>query len=332
MKHANLSIFVPHEGCPHQCSFCDQRSICGKQSAPAGREITELCRRWGEYLKHLPVPAEIAFFGGSFTAIRREVMVELLEAASPFVENGLFSGIRISTRPDYIDKEILSLLKHYHVTSIELGAQSMCDEVLSLNRRGHTVQQVRKASQMISQNGFELGLQMMSGLYGSNKEKDCFTARELAALCPATVRIYPTIVVRGTYLAQLYDEGKYQPQTMEEAVALGAQLLAFFSERDIRVIRMGLHAEESLEKSYLAGPYHPSYRELCEGYLMYSKGEELLLRKPQGAYTLLVSPKGISKIAGHGGRYIEKFRKIGYNIKLEQKPELSALDVEIKDV
>ena len=162
--------------------------------------------------------AEIAFFGGSFTAIDRSYMIALLEAAKKYVNK--FNGIRISTRPDYVDPEVLDLLKVYGVTSIELGAQSMCDDVLALNERGHTAEQVRKASFLIRSAGFSLGLQMMTGLYGSDLQKDIVTANEIISLHPDTVRIYPTVVMKQTKLEEYMLSGLYQPYTLEQSVAL----------------------------------------------------------------------------------------------------------------
>lgn len=331
MKHANLSIFVPHVGCPHQCSFCNQRSISGAQVLPDRKAVKELCLTAEKQLDGHCGNAEIAFFGGSFTAIDPAYMLELLHAAEPFVHGSVFRGIRISTRPDAIDREILSVLKTHHVTAIELGAQSMSDQVLEMNSRGHTAAQVKEASARILDSGFELGLQMMTGLYGSDEEKDWDTALQLAALKPDTVRIYPTLVVEGTALAEFWRAGSYCPQTLEETVALGARLLEFF-EHDcaIPVIRMGLHAQESLRESVLAGPYHPAYRELCEGRLLYNR--ILKSMKKQGNYLVRISPRSVSKITGHGAGTIEKLRQLGYNVSIRQEPGLVGLDIMVEEV
>ena len=166
MKHSNVAIFIPHVGCPHLCSFCNQRNISGENSIPTGEDVKNICFSAINEITDKS-NAEIAFFGGSFTAIDRTYMIELLSAASEFVGKGKFKGIRISTRPDYIDDEVLYILKKYGVTSIELGAQSMSDRVLEANERGHSAEDVRKASLLIKEHGFELGLQMMVGLYQS---------------------------------------------------------------------------------------------------------------------------------------------------------------------
>ena len=202
MKHSNIAIFVPHAGCPHKCSFCDQRTISGAQHSPTGQEVTAVCAQAAEEMKE-PGNAEIAFFGGSFTAIDRGYMLELLKAAHPFVQEGKVKGIRISTRPDCITPEILDILKQYGVTAIELGAQSMVDEVLEANERGHCASDAVNASALIRLYGFELGLQMMTGLYKSSPERDMETMRRIIGISPDTVRIYPTVVLKGTALAEI---------------------------------------------------------------------------------------------------------------------------------
>ena len=235
MRHANLAIFVPHAGCPRQCSFCNQKSISGAREAPTGKSVAALCAESARALAGADTDAEIAFFGGSFTAIGRDYMLELLEAAAPFV-GGAFRGIRISTRPDAVDGETLGLLRRYGVTAVELGAQSMDDGVLDQNLRGHTAADVERAAGLVRDAGFELGLQMMTGLYGSDEARDFMTAERLAACAPDTVRVYPTVVMEGTGLAALWRAGTYRPQTLGEAVSLGARLLEFFEGKGVRVI------------------------------------------------------------------------------------------------
>jgi len=238
---ANISIFVPHFGCPNMCSFCNQRHIAGSFSAPDKQTIEAAVKTAVSSKNFDSKTTEIAFFGGSFTAIDREYMVKLLSFAYPFVQNGTVKGIRISTRPDAIDTDVLNVLKKYGVTAIELGAQSMQDDVLVKNNRGHTVDDVINASTLIKKMGFELGLQMMTGLYGSSNQLDIETAKKIIELTPDTVRIYPTIVLENTDLGELYKKGEYLPQTLDDAVSLTVELLNLFRKSNIKVIRTGLH-------------------------------------------------------------------------------------------
>ena len=254
-------------------------------------------------------------------------MVSLLEATVPFIDR--FQGIRISTRPDCIDEEVLLLLKKYKVTSIELGAQSMSDAVLTANDRGHTAQDVIDASRLIRSHGFSLGLQMMTGLYKSSDALDRYTARQFAALRPDTVRIYPTIVMRGTRLGELYLRGEYRPQELEEAVALCADLLTLFGENGIKVIRLGLHDSESLKRDRLAGPYHPAFRELCESRIMLDKALFLLREKEPGEYTLFVSPKSRSKMTGNKKSNLISLQNRGYDISVSEDDSLKDLEVKL---
>lgn len=299
MGHANVSVFVPHIGCPNQCSFCNQRSISGQQQAPTPKEVQEICRQAISLRKGQLDDTQLAFFGGSFTAIRRDYMLSLLQAVQPFLGEGGFAGIRVSTRPDAINEEILDILQQYHVTAIELGVQSMNDRVLRLNKRGHTAEDVVKAAALIRQTDIELGVQMMTGLYQSSLQDDRETAEKLAALHPVTVRIYPTITIEGTKLAELYRQGLYQPMELAQSVELCSELLLFFEERGIRVIRLGLHDQPSLEQDFVAGPYHPAFRELCEGRIYLKRAmQQLNDVKPQVPLDLFVHPKALSKMAG----------------------------------
>lgn len=325
MNHANISIFVPHVGCPNQCSFCNQAHITGVHRLPGTKDIVNAVAVAEKSLKAELKNAEIAFFGGSFTAIDREYMLTLLEAAFEFVKSGKVKGIRISTRPDAIDDEILNLLKSYGVTSIELGAQSMRDEVLALNFRGHTSEDVKIASGLIKKYGFELGLQMMTGLYGDDDEGAVYTCTELIKLQPGTVRIYPTIVLKNTYLEQLYKSGKYRVQDLEHAVDLCARLLYMFYNANISVIRLGLHSIES--DSYVAGPWHPAFRELCEGKIYLDRAVGLLKSKGKGRYTLYVRPEDVSKMVGHKRKNINALKAMGFECKVASDPRLAKYEI-----
>ncbi|MBP1554849.1 MAG: radical SAM protein [Oscillospiraceae bacterium] len=323
-RHANLAFFVPHLGCPHQCVFCDQRSISGQQKEPTPDEVTETCDR---YLPSEGAATEIAFFGGSFTAIDRGTMTGLLEAAYPFVRDGRASGIRISTRPDAIDGETLDILGRYGVRSIELGAQSMSDRVLALNGRGHDSASVVRASGLIREAGFSLGLQMMVGMYGADDPagEAVYTAGRLAELLPETVRIYPTVVVENTALAALYRSGRYVPVELEQAVDVTASLMSMFRERGINVIRVGLHYEDSLVKNMIAGPYHPAFGEMCESRIFRTKIEEQL----NGAQSAEVrcEPRLLSQVTGQKKSNIGYFGSRGIRITVVPDSGISGITV-----
>ena len=317
MKHANIAVFVPHNGCPNQCSFCNQRTISGASKQPEPSDVAIACEKAMQGGCE-GADVQLAFFGGSFTAIDRGYMISLLEAAQPYIKSGFLSkGIRISTRPDFIDGEVLSLLKEYGVCAIELGAQSMSDNVLALNKRGHTAEDVEKASKLIKSYGFELGLQMMTGLYGSDDEDSIMTAEKFISLSPDTVRIYPTVVLPGTLLAELYLSGEYKVPSLDESVELCSHLLEMFDEAGINVIRLGLHAQQDVCEEYLAGGYHPALRELCEGEIYYRKIKSALEDKPHGSYEITVASAEISKAVGQKKKNIIRLAELGYNCKVK---------------
>ena len=258
--------------------------------------------------------AEIAFFGGSFTAIDSEYMISLLDAAGEF--EGVFSGIRISTRPDAIDKDKLSLLKEYGVTAIELGAQSMDDTVLTLNERGHSAEDVRNASELIKSFGFSLGLQMMTGLYGSDFDKDRRTADEFISLAPDTVRIYPTVVMKGTALEKYYLGGSYKTYTLEESVDLCAELIRKFEENKINIIRVGLHYSDSLIENGYCENYHPAFKELCESKLFYNSFLEKTKLLESKNIDITINKRSLSKLYGQKKSNLRAFEEMGYRVKI----------------
>lgn len=326
-----MAFFVPHEGCPHQCSFCDQKAITGISEKITGAQVTETLKQAAK-LQNRDSISEIAFFGGSFTAIAREYQEELLQAAYPFVKDASFAGIRVSTRPDAIDDSILRFLKKYRVTAIELGAQSMDNRVLQRNHRGHTAEDVELASRKIRGFGFSLGLQMMTGLYGSDDASDETTAERLILCKPDYVRIYPTAVLRGTRLAELYQRGSYRPPTTEEAIPLCARLLGLFQAHGIPVIRLGLHDTPELRQDLLAGAYHPAFREKCEAYLFY---QEILAHvvcdKTSGKnVTIFGNPRDVSKIIGQKRENVEKLKQLGISAKVISDPSLPQGEIQVK--
>ncbi|MBQ2676036.1 MAG: radical SAM protein [Clostridia bacterium] len=328
MKHANISIFVPHLGCPCKCSFCNQRYITGQTSTPTERDVDTAVKVAMQSKNYDCNKTELAYFGGSFTAIDREYMTNLLKWGKKHIDAGNISGIRISTRPDCIDDRVLKILKQYGVTAIELGAQSMQDKVLKMNNRGHDANAVIKASQLIKSNGFSLGLQMMTGLYGDNDEGAVFTAKEFIKLKPDTVRVYPTVVLKNTDLAALYRSGEYTPQTVEQAATLGAVLLKMFFDKGIDVIRFGLHTID--EDSFVAGPWHPALAELAYSEIYYNIAVNKLSNKSKGDYVISVKSSDISKMIGQKRSNILKLKALDYNCTVVPDDSIKQYDVDIK--
>lgn len=264
--------------------------------------------------------AELAYFGGSFTAIDRDYMLMLLKTGAELTEKYGLKGIRISTRPDAIDRNIIEILKENRVTSVELGAQSMSDRVLEMNSRGHSSQDVRAASQLINESKLELGLQMMTGLYGSGEEDDYNTAVEITKLCPKTVRIYPTIVLEDTGLCNLYKKGLYKPQELNKAVKLCSRLIPIFEDRGIKIIRVGLHSTQEISKNHVAGPFHPAFTELCRSRIFLDKLIPALGERREA--TVFVNPRQLSQALGQKRQNIAQLNKMGYNIDIKTSEKI----------
>ena len=326
MKQTNISVFIPHNGCKNTCSFCNQRTISGQSDQITPDALYELLKEQQPYLLKTDRQAQIAFFGGSFTAIDRGYMCSLLEVAQKFVKKypAQFVGIRCSTRPDCIDDEVLTVLKGYGMTAIELGAQSMSDEVLTANRRGHSAEDVRRAAELIKSYGFQLGLQMMTGLYKDTPESCIHTAEEFIKLSPDTVRIYPTVILKGTELDDLRDKGIYKTFGFDETIDLCAELLAKFTEHNIPVIRMGLHASEDVERNMTGGVYHPALREIVESRLFLER--MVKATEEGGKYIFYTDKSNISKIIGQGGYNRTKLleQNITFKIKEEKGTDFRA--------
>lgn len=331
MKQTNLSIFIPHKGCPNICSFCNQRFISGSGRAPSPDEVRAILAGQVNILAQSGLKAEIAFFGGSFTAVDKEYRHALLYAASEYVKEfpEQYAGIRCSTRPDCIDENILNELMLYGVTAVELGAQSMNDEVLGANLRGHTAEDVRRASRLIKSYGIELGLQMMTGLY---KDKPSFcieTAREFAELKADTVRIYPTVILKGTMLDELRKQGFYESFSFEETVDLCAELLLFFEEKNIPVIRLGLHASEGVEEQMTGGVYHQALGEIVKSHIMLMRMREQMTKLGGGRFIVYTDRRNIGTVVGHGGQNKALLSEEGITFKIKEK---TGVYLEIKTV
>lgn len=324
--HVNIPVFIPHLGCPNLCVFCNQRAISGVRSFVPGmvrQEIdTVLCT-----LRKREVTAEIAFFGGSFTGIDREQMLSLLDLAEEYVKEGDVSGIRFSTRPDYIDEEIIRILKNYTVTAAELGIQSMSDEVLAAAKRGHTAAQSENAVRLLKEAGFSVVGQMMIGLPGASPEDEIHTAEKIAEMGCTAARIYPTVVFRETELCDMMQTGEYAPLSVEDAVTRAADVLEILLARGVDCIRIGLCDSENLHGTqYAAGPNHPSLGELIEGEIYFRRISEALKSVDEIPEVLTVAvPEGeISKAVGQ--KRCNKIRiEYKYNVKKVKFVEKSSL-------
>ena len=296
-----IPFFIPHSGCPHQCVFCNQKNITGRKSAvhpdAIARTIIDYCRT---HTKQEIV--QIAFYGGSFTALPHEEQKAYLEAARPFIRSGQIEHIRLSTRPDCINRDILSLLKSYNVRIVELGVQSLSDEVLTRSGRGHTAADTASAVKLLREYGFAVGLQLMVGLPGDSASSFSETVSCIIELKPDFVRIYPTLVIAGTPLEELYRRGQYIPLSLDEAVSLCREALERFSLAGIDVIRIGLQPTKKLEApgTVLAGPYHPAFRELVESSLFLDRMRDLLIKRARTTdeVTFEVHPADLSAAIG----------------------------------
>ncbi len=301
-KVSILPVFVPHLGCLHACVFCNQRRISGQLRPASPADVEQVLQKAAAFPRH-GEKRQLAFYGGSFTAIPVKLQNELLAPACAAVLRGEIDSIRLSTRPDAIDPDTLERLRSFGVRTVELGAQSMDEEVLRLCGRGHTAEEVRRAARLVRQAGMELILQMMTGLPGDSPEKSLFTARELIALGPDGVRIYPTVIVRDTELYELWKKGDYREHTIEDAVELCARLLPLFEAAQIPVIRLGLNPTEELSSGEaVAGAYHPALGELVKSRILLHRAEEALQAVPPGSCVRIgIAPRLLSQMIGQHG-------------------------------
>jgi len=325
MRNFNIPVFVPHMGCPFDCVFCNQKYITGKQKPVTADEVKSIIENQLSTLPKEDRYIEAAFFGGSFTGIEADMQEELLSAAYEYVKSGRIDGIRVSTRPDYIDDAILERLEKYSVKSIELGVQSLDSEVLKAANRGHTVHDVENAVNLIRKYSFKLGLQMMTGLPADTKEKSISTAEKIIALKPDFVRIYPTLVVKDTFLEKLYLKGDYKPQTVDEAVDVCKELLKRFNKADIPVIRIALMTTEEIspDGSVVAGPFHESFRELVEAAIYYDLMADSLENCSCKNAEFKVNDREISKAVGNRRSNIEKlYNNFGIKVKIAGSKEI----------
>ncbi|WP_366921624.1 radical SAM protein [Metallumcola ferriviriculae] len=320
-KHYIIPIFVPHLACPHRCSFCDQHAISGAASQPEPAAVKEIVNT---YLQTIPSEAikEIAFFGGSFTGLPKARQQQFLQEANVYLRTGAINGIRISTRPDYIDEDIIQVLKDYAVGTVELGVQSFDSQVLTLSGRGHTSQHSMEAFRMLRDNGFQVGIQLMPGLPGSTESSDFTSVSKTVLIHPDFCRLYPTVVLKNTTLASMQADIGYRPLTLETAINFSKRAVVLLKANDIPVIRVGLHPSPGLEAEVVAGPYHQALGHLVETRIYYDMAKMLLKRQNlcQGDMVrLLVSTQALSAMIG--------YRRIN-QIRLEH--EYSGIGLEIK--
>jgi len=309
-----IPIFIAHQGCPHQCLFCNQRSITGAPEGMVGaREVEETIRTQLAWPRRYPnASVQVAFYGGSFTGLTVERQRELLGAAQPFLAAGQVQELRLSTRPDYVTPEIAGFLREHGVGIVELGAQSLDDRVLAASGRGHTVAQVRTAVACLKAAGIKVGLQLMLGLPGDSTATALASGRAAAALGPDMVRLYPCLVISGSPLAELYRQGQYRPLTLSRAVALAGRLWSIFKAHQIPVVRMGLQPSSSLEKTVLAGPYHPAFGELVLSRLFFNEVRaELSARSLQQSHCLCLAKADESIYRGKGNGNVKRLVALG---------------------
>ena len=322
-KQYIIPIFVPHLGCPNDCTFCNQKSISGQQKKVTENDVRETIEYYLNSFKEKDAYKEVAFFGGSFTGIDVEEQEMYLKTAYDSIKEKKIDGIRISTRPDYIDKHTLKRLKKYKVKTIELGVQSTNDYVLELCKRGHTFEDVKKASKLIRRYGFDLGHQMMVGLPESTEKDEITTAKDLIKLKPKMVRIYPVLVIKGTALEKQYLAGEYEPLELRQAVERCKELCYLFGKKKIKVIRIGLQNTDTIcnpensESEVVAGPYHETFRQLVESSIYYDtivnkiKKYDVKVKEIE----VITHPQNVSNIVGYKRENVEKLKNM-YDVDL----------------
>ncbi len=327
-KQYIIPIFVPHLGCPNDCIFCNQKSISGQKSNMTKEKAKEIIENYLKSIDKENAQIEIAFFGGSFTAIEEERQEELLQVASEFVKSGQVESIRVSTRPDAIDKKILKRLKKYKVKTIELGVQSSNNYILKRINRGHTFEDVKRAAKLIRWNGFRLGVQMMVGLPESTTIDEINTAKELIKLKPKMVRIYPVLVIKNTPLEKELEKGTYKPLTVVQAVEVCKEIVRLFHDKNIDIIRIGLQptdeiSEPGSEKSeVVAGPYHPAFRQLVESAMWYDAivGKIKRLNVKVKEVEVTVNPVDANNVIGHKKENVKNLKEL-YDLNLVLKQD-----------
>jgi histone acetyltransferase (RNA polymerase elongator complex component) len=309
-----IPIFIPHRGCPHQCLFCNQQSITGQdgKARPIEEKIVRTIEEWLARSRRRS-EVQVAFYGGSFTCLSMEEQIDMLSSVRPFIETGLITSIRLSTRPDCIDRDICSLLQEFRVKTVELGVQSLDDHVLRKSRRGHTVLQSREAVKMLRGAGMQVGVQLMVGLPSETTVSFLQGIDEVIRLQPDFVRLYPVVVVKKSGLEDLYHRGLYHPLTLNKAIVLTAMGYSRLKGAAIPVVRMGLQPSKSLEESVVDGPFHPSFGELVKSRIWFRRiRKKLNTLLPEEKVTILVSHRDLSAVNGMKRQNIKRLIELGF--------------------
>ncbi|MBW1709154.1 MAG: radical SAM protein [Deltaproteobacteria bacterium] len=320
-----IPFFLSHQGCPHRCLYCNQHQSGGRRAEPLTSPGVTRGVEAGLSSSRLQPGAsvEVAFYGGTFTALSRDRQSALLGAVAPFLKRNLVQGIRLSTRPDALPCDEVEFLESMGVTTIEIGAQSMDDKVLEMSRRGHTALDTREAAQRIKTAGLKLGLQLLPGLPGENQASLESTLQGILDLSPDEVRLYPALVIKGTPLAKLYQRGEYRPLTLEQAVEICAWMFKSLTRAGITVTRIGLQTSSELTQGLMAGPHHPSLGHLVKAEIFYRAIASSLQIKPaRGSdVTLFVAPRDVSQAQGHARSNLSRLSRDFGNLKIKIKPD-----------
>ena len=313
MKHYNIPIFISHFGCPNACVFCNQVKINGRETDVTIEDLRNII---DEYLKILPKDSykEVAFFGGTFTGISLGKQKEYLEGVKEYLDKGLVQGIRLSTRPDYINKEVLDQLKKYNVTTIELGVQSLDEDVLRKSARYYPIEVVYEASKLIKSYGIDLGIQLMPGLPGSTFETDFETAKKVVEIMPQNARVYPTLIIKDTEMERMYQRGEYEVFTLDEAIKRCRKIISLLELNGINIIRVGLQPSDDLRNGGVAveGAFHPAFRELVDGEIYFDFLKKI--KEKDGKLNIILNERLVSRVVGLKRKNLKRLGEINFTI------------------
>ena len=316
MKHYNIPIFISHFGCPNACVFCNQVKINGRETDVTIEDLRNIIN---EYLKILPKDSykEVAFFGGTFTGISLGKQKEYLEGVKEYLDKGLVQGIRLSTRPDYINREVLDQLKKYNVTTIELGVQSLDEDVLRKSARYYPIEVVYEASKLIKSYGIDLGIQLMPGLPGSTFETDFETAKKVVKIMPQNARVYPTLIIKDTEMERMYQRGEYEVFTLDEAIKRCRKIISLLELNGINIIRVGLQPSDDLRNGGVAveGAFHPAFRELVDGEIYFDFLKKI--KEKNGKLDIILNERLVSRVVGLKRKNFKRLGEINFTINNE---------------